>query len=140
LDHRIPDIENRTVDIDVREYLRSIVDRSDSCHITRDLVCGSDTADKRAAGSQTGGHLHEDCGKKSGGSNAVMEARVQVSKNADGEGTEGVCYLSVGREPLGGEEVDDVAGKSDDNHYGRLCPFRLIDDNQTHGEKRHEDK
>lgn len=104
------------------------------------MVGGSDTTDEGAAGRKARRDLYEDGGKESGSRDSVLEARVQVAKDAHGEGPKGVGYLGVARETLGGEVVDNVTGKGDDDHDGSLSPFRLVDDYQTHGEKGNEYK
>ena len=135
LNHRIPDIEHHAIDIGVRRSLRAVADRRRPRGVAGDLVGGSDAADEGAAGGQAGGDLNEDGGEEGGGRDAVLEARVEVAEHADGEGAERVGHLRVGREAFGREVVDDVAGEGDDDHDGRLAPFRLVDDDQAHCEQ-----
>ena len=70
----------------------------------------------------------------------MAQAAVEVSDDANGEGAEGVSYLGVGGEALGGEMVDNVPGKGDDEHYRHLLVPALVDDDETERERGHEDK
>lgn len=129
LDHRIPHVENHAIDVGTGcESLGSVGDRCGPRRIACDLVGGSYAADKRPTGGQARGHLDEDGGEESGSGNAMMEAGVEVSKYANAEGAKGVCNLGIGGEALGGEEVDNVAGESNDEHDRSLVPLRLVDD------------
>lgn len=138
LNHGITNVEDHAVDIRVGPSLRPVADGRRPRGIASDLVGGSDATDQGAAGGQAGGDLDEDGGEESSGRDAMLEARVEVAENADGKGAEGISDLGVGREAFGGKVVDDVAGKGDDEHDGGLAPFRLVDDDQTHGEWGHE--
>ena len=70
----------------------------------------------------------------------MTDAGVQVAKDADSEGAEGVCDLGVGGEAEGGEVVDDVADERDEQHDGHLFPFAVVDDDEAEGEGRDEDE
>ena len=120
--------------------MRSVADSRRSRRVARDLVGGSDAADEGATGREPRRDLHENGGKEGGGRDAVLEARVEVSEDTDGEGAERVGYLGVGGKAFGGKVVDDVPGKGDDDHDRCLFPFRLVDDDQTHGEWGYKDE
>ena len=70
----------------------------------------------------------------------MAETAVEVGDDADGEGAERVCDLRVGGEAAGGEVVDDVARKGDEEHNGDLLGAAVVDDDEAEGEGGHEDE
>ncbi len=64
----------------------------------------------------------------------MEEPGIEVSEDAHGERTEGVCDLGVGGEADGGEVVHDVADEADEEHDGDLFPFALVDDDEAESE------
>jgi hypothetical protein len=65
---------------------------------------------------------------------------VRVCHDADCQCAEGLRDLRVALEAAAAEEVDEVAGESDDQHHGGLLPLGLVDDDQAHGEGWHEEE
>ncbi len=145
MDHAVSDIEDIAVDIDGRSAGRvtdggGAISRGAIDRLVRELIRRGQPADQTATSGEARGDLDEDGGEQRSGREAVAEATVEVSDDADGEGAEGVGDLGVGREALGGEMVDDVAGEGDDEHDGHLFVPALVDDDETEREGGHEDE
>lgn len=146
MNHAVRDIEDVTVDVDGRRSAGRVADGGGPvAHgavdgLVRQLVRRRQPADQAAARGEARRHLHEDGREQRGGGEAVAEAAVQVADDADGEGAERVCDLGVGREALGREVVDNVAGEGDDEHDGHLLKPALVDDDKAEGEGGHEDE
>lgn len=70
----------------------------------------------------------------------MAKAGIKITKDADGEGAEGVGDLSIGGEAESGEMIDNIADKGNAEHDWHLFPFTLVDDDETKGERRHKDE
>ena len=134
MDHAVCDVEDIAVDIDCRSagcvadggrpIVRSAIDR-----LIRQLIRRRQPRDQAAPCSESRRNLHEDGWEQCSSREAVAETTVQVSDDADGEGAERVCDLGVGREAVGREVVDNIAGKGDDKLRrirSQHCFFKLI--------------
>lgn len=136
LDHAVSHIELHGIDIH-RSGLRRIADGGGAIHRrVCDLIRARHAADQTPASGQARGDLNEDGRDENSHCETMTESRIHISRNADGEGTQGVCDLGVGWEANGGEMVDHVPEEGDYYHDGHILlpPLALVDDNETEGE------